>query len=440
MSKTICISDNNPGVRMDLSSQQWEDLSFIAGKKVSELCSSDEDESSLLVFPDSLSLSKDDIGKSPVFTIQGDRIATGNLMGFIGYRDTTLKVFSRFDREEDDYLMHYLLERVLSINLFDLPHSTDAEQVFNFLLFLFPFFLRQAMVQGLFRQYITYKRNDSNVRGVIDIARHIRENIPFTGKIAYRSREYSGDNDLTELIRHTIEYIRTKLFGHSILDRDEDIKGFIAEIIEATPTYALRERQHVINRNLRPRIHPYYSEYEPLRRICLQILREEEIKYGERDEKVYGVLFDGAWLWEEYLNTLLERVGFKHPENKKQESKGFKSLFVSGKGKRYPDFFNDTMILDAKYKKYDGKTLSDVSREDVAQVISYMHVRPAMKGGLLVPGEGEEYFEKETLRGLGGDVFILSLPIARESISYDSFCTTMANNETKFIESICSLE
>lgn len=421
---------------MELSSQQWEDLSVISGRKVSELCSLDGDDSSLLVFPDSLNYYDDDIGQSPIFTIRGDLISTGNIMGFIGYRETSLKIFSRFDREEDDYLMHFLLERIFSINIFDLPHTTDTEEVFEFLIFFFPHFLRQAMSQGLFRQYRTYKRNDANVHGVIDIPSHIRENIPFLGKIAYRAREYSGDNDLTELIRHTIEYIRTKPFGQSVLDHDEEIKGYVAEIREATLSYDPKERQRVIYKNQRPRIHPYFSEYEPLRRLCIQILREEEIKYGERDDKVYGVLFDGAWLWEEYLNTLLETVGFKHPENRKHDSKGFKTLFMSGKGRRYPDFFSDSMILDAKYKKYNGKTLSSVAPEDIAQVVSYMHVKPVMTGGLLVPGEGDVYYEKETLRGLGGDVFILSLPIPRESASYGEFCATMSENEMRFKEKI----
>lgn len=60
----------------------------------------------------------------------------------------------------------------------------------------------------------------------------------------------------------------------------------------------------------------FYKEYTALQKLCLQILRQEEIKYGIDSDKVYGILFDGAWLWEEYLNTLLSNAGFKHPENK----------------------------------------------------------------------------------------------------------------------------
>ena len=36
-----------------------------------------------------------------------------------------------------------------------------------------------------------------------------KKNIPFMGKIAYTTREHSYNNNLTQLVRHTIEYIKT---------------------------------------------------------------------------------------------------------------------------------------------------------------------------------------------------------------------------------------
>lgn len=62
----------------------------------------------------------------------------------------------------------------------------------------------------------------------------------------------------------------------------------------------------------------------------------EEIRYGESDDEISGILFDGAWLWEEYVNTLLCHQGFLHPENRKKT--GRICLFTDGSGFRYPDF------------------------------------------------------------------------------------------------------
>lgn len=437
MADTVIIKDNAKERNLKLSEQQWSDLSLIAGRTVKNLCDRDDNGISLLVFPDSLDVYGDKIGDSTILDIQDNVVTTGNLMGFVGCRGTNLRIKSRFDNGEEDYFMHYLLEKVFSVNLFDLPHSTDAESVFDFVLFLFPFFLKRALAQGLYKEYVTQHHNDDKVRGVLDVTRHIRLNIPFTGNVAYKTREHTADNALMELVRHTIECIRIKEYGPGILSRDEETKTDVSMVVDATPSYEKRERERIINKNLRARIHPYYSEYEPLRRLCIQILRQEEIKYGKDDDTVYGVLFDGAWLWEEYLNTVLRDLGFTHPENKL--GLGAIHLFKPKRGRRFPDFYNDRMVLDAKYKRYEESGVSGVSREDLAQVISYMYIRKLLVGGFIVPGESAVTQEPETLHGYGGQMVLLTLPIPKEADTYDTFCGLIAANERRFSQAVSSL-
>lgn len=440
MAEPVIISDNARNVRPLLSEEQWADLSLIAGRNVSSLCAKDDQGISLLVFPDSLDVNGDRIGDSTILDINDGAISTGNLMGFVGCHDTKLRIHSRFDNDENDYFLHYMLERVFSLNLFDLQYSTDHEAVFDFVLFLFPFFLNRALSQGLYKEYVTRSYNDSRVRGAIDVSRHIRLNIPFTGNIAYNTREHTADNDLIELVRHTIEYIRTKEFGHGILSRDEQTKENVALIIESTPRYEKRDRLSVINKNLRAKNHPYYTEYEPLRKLCIQILQQEELKYGKEDDTVYGILFDGAWLWEEYLNTLLSVYGFRHPENKM--GKGAIHLFHHGRAPRYPDFYNESIVLDAKYKSYaeklseDDVRISGIAREDLAQVISYMYVLKLPFGGFLVPGGKTVLPKQEEINGYGGRMFLLNLPIPSGVSSYDDFCSKMSANEFIFSDEI----
>ena len=156
-----------------------------------------------------------------------------------------------------------------------------------------------------------------------------------------------------------------------------------------------------MNLNLRPVSHPYYGEYRPLQQLCLQILRQEEMKYGRDDDEIYGILFDGAWLWEEYLNTFLSDIGFEHPRNK--EGKGRKCLFADHTGWCYPDFLSKQMVLDAKYKWYDD--WSKVQTKDLFQVISYMHVLNRDKGGYLVPVDWtSNNIPSKLLNGKGGSL------------------------------------
>ena len=437
----INLTDNNIG-QPDAGTFQRNDVAElfpIADKTIAELCRENEN---LLIFPFSIETSDDRIGESSVMNILNTddpdkvRISTGNVMGFIGVGNLQIKIKSRFDTGRDDFLLHYMLQKVLSFNLFDLSHNNEQEDVFDFIMFMFPYFLKSALRQGVYREYQNYRHNDANLKGTIDIGRHIARNIPFVGNIAYSTREYSHDNNMTELIRHTIEFMKTKKYGLSVLNIDKETVENVNTIIEHTPLYSKNDRGSIMSKNLRMKIHPYYTEYRPLQTLCMQILRMEEVKYGESDDEICGILFDGAWLWEEYVNTILSDIGFIHPENKLH--KGGIYLFDDHSGVRYPDFYKDNFVLDAKYKRlgsYDK--VSKVDRDDVHQVIAYINALHATRGGFVAPLEKKQAkVPTSRLKDSTSTLSIFGIEISKTASSYADFCEKMKGMEKAFVESL----
>ena len=357
-------------------------------------------------------------------------------MGFIGVENLQIKIKSRFDEGRDDFLLHYMLQKVLSFNLFDLSHNNEHEDVFDFVMFMFPYFLKRAMRQGVFREYQHFKHNDSDIKGPVDVCRHINRNVPFVGKIAYSTREYSSNNRMTQLIRHTIEFMKTKKYGMAVLNIDRETAENVRSIIEHTANYNKCERNSVISKNLRFKRHPYYTEYHALQSLCLQILRMEEVKYGEHDDEICGILFDGAWLWEEYVNTILRDYGFKHPANKLRKGRIY--LFEDNSGVRYPDFYKEGVVLDAKYKRlgsYDN--VARIDRDDIHQVISYMGALKATKGGFVSPLEKKQtIIPTKKLKDSTSTLSIFGVEICRTAHSYADFCVQMKIKEQEFIESL----
>lgn len=415
------------------------DLLSVANKPIRQLCEEDND---ILVFPLSIDDSDDRIGDSHIVDIYTEdcnsvRIKSGNIMGFVGRKSQQLKIYSRFDINNNDYFLHYMLQKVLSFNVFNMEFTSSEENVFDFLLYLFPTLLKHALRQGLYKEYRRKHYNDSEVRGTIDISRHIKENIPFRGTVAYNTREYSYDNSVTELIRHTIEFIRTFPIGNTILSSDRIVEEYIRGIVLYTPSYNRAERKRIINENLRPRCHPYYKEYMILQKLCIQILRQEEINYVMDDDRFYGILFDGAWLWEEYLNTLLRDIEFKHPENKL--GTGAIYLFEHG-GQRFPDFWKKDIVLDAKYKRLavNGNSL-DISRDDVHQIMAYMYRLKANKGGIICPYKGEknkiisQNMHKDSYLG---SLSLYALAIPKNCSSYEDFIKRIVENERTLLEEL----
>lgn len=427
--RTIHIKDNcTNGVVVD-DQQDVANLSYFLNKSIDQLVT----EENLLIFPYSLSEYGDELGQQTIGTLRvvdGKAILySGNIMGFVGRGDTQLRISSRFGTEEDDFFLFYMLCQVYSINVFDLPFSKSHDQVLDMLILLFPYYLANAIQQGLYKEYRTFHHNKSDVRGVIEVNRHIQRNIPFQGNIAFRERLKSVDNPLTQLVRHTIEFIRVHPMGTAILERDRDIRAFVSLIENSTPTYSRRDRTKIINDNLRPKVHPYYSEYRPLQQICMQILQYEEVSMGADNHQIYGLLFDGAWLWEEYLNTLLSRKGFVHPMNK--IGKGHISLFADGSGWRYPDFYHPQtkVVLDAKYKRIDNRSrVSEVDRDDVHQVISYMHVLKSSCGGFMFPSQYEPKTSPSVLCGYGGDMRLFPIHVPQAD-SWSEFTSKIKISE-----------
>lgn len=434
----ITIQDNNYQGKV-CSLHDTADLLSIGNKPIRQLC--DENEH-LLVFPLSIDDTDDRIGDSTIVDIYAEdensiRIKSGNIMGFVGRMNQQMKIYSRFDNQKHDFFLHYMLQKVFSFNIFNLDFTSSEDNVLEFLVYMFPAMLKKAMRQGIYKEYRRFRHNDANLHGTIDISRHIRENIPFRGTVAYNTREFSFDNSITELIRHTIEYIKTIPSGDIILSSDKTVEDCIKKIISYTPSYCHTERIKIIQDNLLPRNHPFYKEYTALQKLCVQILRQEEIKYGTDDDRVYGILFDGAWLWEEYLNTLLCEKGFTHPENKL--GTGAIYLFEHG-GQRFPDFWKQDIVLDAKYKKLaiNGNRL-DIERDDIHQIMAYMYRLKASKGGIVCPYDGEknkiisQNMHKDSYLG---SLSLYALAISKNCSSYEDFTKLIVENERTLLEEL----
>ena len=398
-------------------------ISNILNKSLSQL-----DVEGLFIFPESIKKVEDLTRDQMILQEFNGKYRTGNVMGFIGCGKERLIIQSRFCNDKEDYFLSYLLERVLNIpNIVSLDADTSSDKrLLNFLLFIFPKYLENAIRKGLYKQYIHKQYNDTNIKGKIDIPRHLTKNTPFICNIAYSQRLFSYDNMLMELIRHTIEFVKSKSYGSIILS---DIKEELKLIVNATQSYRACDRQKIIEQNKKnPIKHAYFREYSALQRLCILILKSEKHDIGSGMQNSYGILFDGAWLWEEYINILLSSH-FYHPKNKNKF--GAQQLFSDGKGLIYPDFISKTtdprLIVDAKYKP-----IENIRGRDYLQVLAYMYRFDASMGYYIYPdsegqvplvlnlNKGSTYENNVSARD---DVNIIKLgfKIPNKSADYDDF-------------------
>lgn len=393
----------------------------------------------VFVFPEIVKDAEDITRDQMIIQSVNDTYHSGNVMGFLGCGDERLIIESRFGGRDNDFFFQYLLDKVLDFpNIVDMESDANQDnRLFNFLLFLFPYYLKTAMRKGLFKKYIRHRYNDGNVKGTIDIARHIEQNTPFTGNVAYSQREFSYDNSLMELVRHTIEFIKRKPYGNNLLIK---VKDEIKLVIDATPGYEPYDRQRIIEQNKKNTVrHAYFREYLALQRLCLLILQHQKHQIGAGSKQIYGILFDGAWLWEEYINSLIEDM-FYHPMNK--GGKGAQRLFDGNIGLIYPDFISRSdktrIIADAKYKPLDN-----IGNHDYLQVLAYMFRFDAKAGYYLYPeAEGSEDLKLWMNRGSTYEKNVMprddisitkhGLKISVDASDYSEFVMEMKVQEQEF--------
>ena len=466
MTTSFSFTDNSPHYSVQVTDEQKMKLIELSCKNLEQL-----QNDGVFVYSLSPSLSNNrkklTVLDAFVNTNSNDlTIYTHNLVGFICYKGLKLDISSRFTSadgaDSNDFFLHYLMLKTNEFNFIEQYYPfTKTDSALDFLPFIFTKFLTNALNQGLFKQYQRHHYNNSRPRGTIDIAAHLKLNMPFTGKIAYSTREFSYDNPITELIRHTIESIRNKPELRDLLYLTRTTQEAVKQIEAATPSYSPNNLKQVLADNARPLQHPFFTAYGPLQYLCKSILRNEMMRYAnttQQDDEIYGVICDISYLWEEYLATLLtvKPLNFIHPNNTTKA----RAIYLDKEHtfKNFPDFYlpanthsnnedSDAkqaahLVVDAKYKRYAERK---VDPEDIRQIMVYMYAQKAPNALLISPMQADakniDIIKPQcyNLLGYGGNISVLAMPIPQKAESFAGFCHAMAKAEQSLISALQGL-
>ena len=347
----------------------------------------------------------------------GFSLKTGNLMGVLRFRDPNtsaavqVEVLSRFDQGKNNFFLNYILSCVFNFAQGVEAVSAQRSSLLDILLdIIFVRRLGEAAREGILRHYREFRNNDWNFKGSLDLPRHIRENIPLMHGIAYRKREIDLDVPVNRMILAAALVVNRR--NPNLFESNSDAADALRQLRMGV-TEAHDIRSLLAHRDCRESVvHPFFREvWEPLRRIARMILESEQwtlFSEGAEEEEVSGIVFDGSWLWEEYVATVLNTIDFIHcVRGGTDEQKGLKML-KSGKVRFYPDFYkydsdvSKRIVLDAKYKRANPNGV----RDDVHQVICYLLLTGAKLGGLVFPPVDDKCEDKEALEAeenIGGN-------------------------------------
>ncbi len=164
---------------------------------------------------------------------------------------------------------------------------------------------------------------------------------------------------------------------------------------------------------------------------------------------IAGILFDGASLWEEYLNVIMqEKFGERllHPNNR--NGFGRQYFFKGTSGEIFPDFLLDAnpvsgnvmtagQVLDAKYRN------NALDSEVYKQMLSYMFRFDSKIGKLLYPVSSKDCDKDEgktKVLKLRRDSSIVletvpfAVPAYSEKDNFELFAKEMEKSEDIFLQ------
>jgi 5-methylcytosine-specific restriction endonuclease McrBC regulatory subunit McrC len=455
------LKDNqyNQAVNTPLSPEQWNLLEEYSGLTIAGFAS----KGITALFRETSDFNKDEAAENtPVYrlTKQDKSITTGNAMGIVQLHSGTcslrLQIRSRFDQGAGQPFLLYLLSKVFGGVFLDSQIPSDDKAIWDILLALmFRQKFLEACAAGMFRQYRLERHNDMRYRGTFDMTRHLNTNIPFTGRIAYTTRSMDFDNPLNHLIRFALTKISKN--WQWMITPDNDTYSYYQEIMQNTPSWNPNGLYSCImnNQNRKPVRHPLYAQYyEPLRLLSLAILHEDGASpYDAQENDAQGFLFDGSWLWEEYIAALFnekcKELGIHHQTT--TERLFTKDDTKVGQGIK-PDFIRKisgtkcaSFIGDTKYKHFERKTGGE-ARNDYYQIITYMYRYSCKKGVLIFPYDGGDDKKEKFLDGYKREiddddtkrsyVIELGVEIPKDKPDFELFQKAMDDSENRFIENI----
>jgi len=249
----------------------------------------------------------------------------------------------------------------------------DSKNPFLFIVaYLFLQSLEKATVIGLPQEYRELQQRSHKVRGRIDIAKFLKRDIPFRGKLTttYRDRLFVQEIvDVLYLTLHKLGMyygveIHNRILGlHQLIKQNHSGRAANYDLIQSA-------KNHQVLSN------PLYSNFRNVLEYAEILLLDKELISDGDPQKLAtsGYLFDIAELFELYLEKLLTRHFPEWSVNGQEELPIYQNQFYSRS--MFPDLVmrhrgnGSTIVLDAKFKQMNFRN-QDVDRTDLHQIHSY---------------------------------------------------------------------
>lgn len=318
-------------------------------------------------------------------------VQTGNFIGSFSHNGIDIEINSRFSNKFLERMLNFAND--IYIDDVSLGKSVDAKENLSKIIICYLFIqtLERAFLLGLPKEYKDKNYHEAKVMGKVDVAKFIKSDIPFAGKISSTNRERQDMGDIVLVLYKALKIVQKE--AKELIKPVVNALSYLSEIRESrlvTP--------NVVHNALNSKsLHnPIYAPYKKVLEYASLIIENEKAGIKGTGKQNLGFIVNVAELFEIYMRKLLQKE-FKDWSVTSPKIELYKDKFFTRK--IIPDIVmssgDKVLIFDTKYKRMNmqGKDqygLGDVDRNDFFQINTYMSYyqnqgKNVVAGGLLYP-------------------------------------------------------